>query len=35
LEEEIKRECPLIDFSQALTDIDAEMVLGKREIAQR
>ena len=30
LQEEISKECPLIDFSQSLTDKDAYLILGKR-----
>lgn len=30
LEAEIAKECPLIDFSQCLTDKDAQILLGKR-----
>ena len=30
LEAEADKECPLIDFSQTVIDIDAQMVLGKR-----
>ncbi len=30
IEEEIKRECPMVDFSQSLSDINAELLLGKR-----
>jgi hypothetical protein len=28
---DINRECPFIDFSQLLTDKDAEFILGKRK----